>query len=755
MLLFLILLFIVIRPYLLKDSVELDKQTTQKDIERVKNHLLSTMDGLNRTNRDWAVWDDSFSFLTGDHSDFPKVNLQNDTFENNMVNFIIYLNKKNELVYQGGYDLQRHEPLELNADFYQAFLPIIQSKSNLHDTLLVSTNFGLTMSSLQSVYRSNNGGPSPGTLIMGKMISETTIRHMGEALSLPLTIKETKNRTAHLHVNVKPISETKIRGSLFLKSYSKQKAYEISLVNKRSFYLQKKVNIKQLFVYLILTTLFFILIIIVFLNHFVLTRVQDLSLQLKNIQNNKDLKSRIRLSNRQKDELLNLEGSINKMLASLEEKHNNITNLAFFDQLTSIPNRYMFFKEFSKRVGLHNQSFAVLFFDLDGFKWVNDSLGHKIGDILLNRVCQRVLPLIEEQDGIMARYGGDEFVILLQKESRVEIEEVAQKVMSAVGKEYQIHSFKTFVTASVGISMYPNDGYSMEQLLQNADIAMYEAKRKGKNQFIFFQDLTSDDSYRNLLEFEKDLKDALLNRQFELYYQVIVNGDNKRIAGVEALLRWNHPTKGIIPPATFIPIAEETGMMPSIGLWVLEDAVKQMKKWYQSGYDDLVLSVNISKSQMKDSSFIEKLDQILTKFQFPAHMLQLEITESDIEHYLREIDEFTKELKSRGVKIALDDFGVGTSSLLYLKELPIDVIKIDRSFIKDVPMQSFDSILLMGMLEIFSDLNMTIIVEGIEEEAQIEFICSKFQAKLQGYYFSRPIPAAMLELEFLNKRSDA
>lgn len=748
MFLFLTLLYIIIRPSLLEDSVKLDESNVQKDLETINLQLKSKMDNLNRTNRDWAVWDSTYFFIRGENPKYIDVNFQNDTFENNMVNFIVLLDYQNNLLYQKGYNYIHHKPLELDSDFYRVFLPIVQTADEMNNPQLVMTDLGLTMASIQSVYRSNGEGDSVGTLIMGKMVNESFVKRLGEGLSLNLSFKNVEPLTSQSLTRITPLSEKKLKGSYYLEDYSKKRTFEISLNSNRDFYTQKKAMIQQLSKTVLFTGLFFILLIIVLLNQFILSRVQNLSLQLMEIQTNKKVKSRINISKGHKDELTNLEHSINRMLASLEEKHNEIVQLAYYDQLTLLPNRYALYRQFTRLIAAFEGKLAILFFDLDGFKRVNDSMGHKTGDALLQSICERVLPIVNQQQGIMARYGGDEFIILLKYHEKFELEAFTEKLMLEVSKEHILSSFKADVTASVGISSYPQDGEDLEQLLQKADIALHEAKKNGKNQFIFYQDLTTNRNYIDLLELENDLKFALSNNQLEIYYQTIVCGKSHRISGVEALLRWHHPEKGMISPAVFIPMAEETGLMPAIGEWVLVEAVKQIGELHLKGFEDLTLSVNVSKSQMKDSRFIRKLDQILTESRFPPSLLQIEITESDVNNDLAELLHFSRELKSRKVKLALDDFGVGTSALAYLKELPIDVVKIDRNFIKNVPSEAFDTLLLSGIFEVITGLNLEVVIEGVESEEQLDYITFHFHSMIQGFYFSRPLPFSDLEKKF-------
>ncbi len=751
MFLFLSLLYFIIRPFLLDDSIKLDHSVTLENLERINNHFYSEMEYLNSLNRDWAVWDDTYLFMSKEYRSYPDVNLNDDTFENNYINFIVYINKQNKMIYQKGYDLQHHKPVVLDPNFYQVFLSILEQGEEINNSLLILTDYGLTITSLQSIYKSNGEGPIAGTLIMGKFINESYIADIGKELSLPISLSRTNNNSLPSLFKVDIISNLKLSGSLFLQDYLGKEAFKISFISDRKFYLQKISSMKVLYAYLLITSVIFVILTIVLLNRFVLSRVRLLSSQLTLIQDNKDIKSRIKISNGHKDEITNLENSINRALSALEDKHNEVVKLAYFDQLTLLPNRYLLFQEFERYKQQVSEEIAILFVDLDGFKRINDSLGHKVGDELLKIVCERVQPIIIEKEGIMARLGGDEFVLLIKYTDKTDLENVIQKIIFEIGKEYQIDRYKTFVTASIGVSIYRKDGITLAQLLQNADIAMYEAKRSGKNQSHFFADLNNNSSYKQFLELENDLLYALKQNQFELYYQIIVNGSSRQVVGVEALLRWKHPTKGMISPAKFIPIAEEIGLMPAIGQWVLEEAIKQMEEWHRKGMNHLTLAINLSKSQMKDQSFIEKLDQVLLESNFPASKLQLEITESNINNYLKEVIEFMKELKKRNVCIALDDFGVGTSSLQYLKELSIDIIKIDRNFIENVPTQSFDTLLLSGIFEIIKGLDLEVVVEGIERLEQLEFVTAHIHSNLQGFYFSKPLPSVELETILLKE----
>lgn len=748
MVLFLALLLTTIRPVVLEDAIKLDENEIQKELDTIYNQLLNNMDMIKRTNLDWSVWDDTYLFIKDKYQKYPEVNLQKHTFENTILNYMIFLDDKNQLVHQVGYDLANKRFLKLDQDFYKEFLTIVKTNNN-GKTHLITTEYGLTITSSEPVYPSSGNGDSVGTLIVGKIIDEKIIEELGKSLSIQLSLKKVKNPN-NLRTKVETINDKNIRGSLFLKDYVQDVEYELTFVERRSHYLQKKSVVNQLTIYLLFTSLITILLILFLLNRFIVSRIGKLSLQLNQIQENKEVTSRVTVSKVHKDELSKLENTINRMLASLEEKHNDVIKLAYYDQLTMLPNRYYLYDEFTNSIGDENSKIAVLFMDLDGFKRVNDSLGHEIGDKLLISITNRVSRLIKERNGLMSRFGGDEFVILVRFVQIEDLRLLVTNIINKVGEENHFSSLKTSVTASIGVSIYQQDGITLEELLQKADISMYEAKRKGKNQFLFYEELAVDSDYRDILELENDLKFALQKNQLELHYQPIICSINHNVVGVEALIRWNHPTKGIISPNLFIAVAEETGLMPKIGEWVLIEAIQKIGSLHLKGFNHLVLSINVSKTQMKNHYFIHKIDEVLAKYNFPPSMLQIEITESDISAYLKDILVFLGELKKRNIIIALDDFGVGTSSLLFLKELPIDVIKIDQNFIKNVPKEEFDTILLSGIFKVIKDLNKDVVVEGIEQEEQLIYITSQIRTKIQGFYFSRPLPFTVLENKYFN-----
>ncbi|MBB3112434.1 diguanylate cyclase (GGDEF)-like protein [Paenibacillus phyllosphaerae] len=488
MILFIALLYGIVSPLLVKGSKELDVNKTRKDIERVRNDLDEDMQLLTRTNSDWAVWDDTYLYLKGKMPQYVDVNLQEDTFENNQLSFMLYFNADNKLVYQQGYDLYSHQALKLAGDFQEAFVPIVGSSyGNLDKTLLIRTDLGLATISLKSVFTSDGDGPSAGALIMGRLITDGYFGIMAEELSLDLRfMEEGAYKQTMSTIIAEPVSETEIKGALLLTDYLNRYAYEVSFIAERHFYLNKKASIAQLGIFLCAAGLLFMLIMQVLLDRLILSRVYRVSQQLKTIQAEKNVHARIETNSNYQDELSVLEGSINTMLASLEEKHDEVKMLAYRDQLTLLPNRYMLETEFRKRIEADSATLYLLFFDLDGFKKVNDSLGHEAGDILLRTVANRVKPIVDEAGGMLARYGGDEFVILVNRRTDRELMLLLTAILDMLRLPFTIKSETVSVTGSIGISMSVRGDTTLDELMKEADIAMYEAKKNGKNQWAFY-----------------------------------------------------------------------------------------------------------------------------------------------------------------------------------------------------------------------------------------------------------------------------
>ena len=429
-----------------------------------------------------------------------------------------------------------------------------------------------------------------------------------------------------------------------------------------------------------------------------------------------------------------------------EKKHAEeyIRHLAQYDPLTNLPNRALFHDRMQHATSIANRSknkVALMFIDLDHFKNINDTLGHQEGDRLLQIIAERLSGCVRSQDTV-ARLGGDEFTVILENLKHAENAAiVAEKILKSLTDPIVIGTHEIISGASIGISIFPEDGNNTEAIIKNADIAMYKAKQEGRNQYQFYSIELSQ--YADLkFHMEKNLRHALENNELEVFYQPQVNLESGMISGAEALIRWNNPEKGLMSPADFLPFAEESGLIEPIGDWVLEIACTQAKAWQDQGLTKMRISVNVAGYQITHGHIIESTKAALKKSGLSAKYLELEITEDFFMDYLDKGVETLKALKDIGVSLAIDDFGTGYSSLSYLKQLPVDRLKIDRSFIIDILKDKDNDAIISTIITMAKNLGLSVTAEGAECDKQIQFLTKACCEEVQGYYFSRPVPAA-------------
>ncbi|MBH5319667.1 EAL domain-containing protein [Paenibacillus sp. GSMTC-2017] len=432
-----------------------------------------------------------------------------------------------------------------------------------------------------------------------------------------------------------------------------------------------------------------------------------------------------------------------------EEKHSKdkIQHLAFHDELTGMPNRRMFNQVLAQKIASRSGKFAVLVIDIDRFKMINDSLGHTYGDLFLQEVSRRLGQLLAGTNVMISRMGGDEFTIVCDSgDEHRDVAALAEQMIKVISHPYRLKESDFFVTASIGIAIYPDDGEDGVQLLKNADTAMYEVKKNGKNGYHFYSSELNE-QLRERIELEADLRRAIAGDQMYLYYQPQIRAGDSQMIGIEALVRWKHPTKGVVSPGAFIPIAEETGMIFELGGWVLREACRQMKEWHKSGGPLIPISVNLSSQQFHQSNLIAFIKEILDETGLEPQYLELEITESMMMDATVSTS-ILNELTDFGIRISLDDFGTGYSSLSYLKLLPIHKLKIDRSFVRDIAENTNDRAIVATIISMAQHLSMDVVAEGIETKEQLDILTDYDCKKIQGYYYSKPLPAIEVEEAF-------
>ena len=431
----------------------------------------------------------------------------------------------------------------------------------------------------------------------------------------------------------------------------------------------------------------------------------------------------------------------------LHQQKEAMSHLAHHDTLTRLPNRTLLHDRLHKAIQTAKRDgsiFAVLFVDLDHFKEINDSLGHNIGDQVLKKVAKRLQSIIRESD-TLARLGGDEFTIIMENlNNGHDASILAKKIIDILIKPLHVADHSLYVSCSIGISLFPNDGESVEDLLKFADTAMYKAKEDGRANYQFYSAEMTTLAFERVI-MEANLRNALQKSEFEVYYQPQVNGHSDSLIGMEALVRWKHPQMGFIFPSKFIPLAETTGLIVQLDRYVMREAMHQLHTWYAEGLNPGVLALNLSLQQIKQKDFIEYVEQLFIDTECKPEWVEFEVTESSIMTNTQEAIKVLKQLSDLGVTIAVDDFGTGYSSLSYLKKLPIDKLKIDQSFVRELPDDEEDAAITQAVIALAKSLKLNIIAEGVETKEQKEFIVQNGCDNIQGYYYSRAVDKEQFE----------
>ncbi|MCW8933913.1 MAG: EAL domain-containing protein [Gammaproteobacteria bacterium] len=464
----------------------------------------------------------------------------------------------------------------------------------------------------------------------------------------------------------------------------------------------------------------------------------------------------IRIENHSEDEIGVLSEGFNKMLAYIQvnderlehelsernKTEEHLDKLAYFDVTTNLPNRHFFHKQLDqavKRAISSNQKMVLLFLDLDNFKTVNDTAGHKTGDLLLKQASSRLTGVLRQNDYI-CRIGGDEFAIIIENVNDIsDISTVTKKCIEILSNPFELDGNIFFIGASIGISICPDDTSTSNDLLINADMAMYEAKTNGKNNYQYYNH-GMNLKHSHKFQIESDLRHAISMNQLELYYQPQIDSNSDQIIGFEALMRWTHHENGIISPDVFIPIAEKTGLILPLGKWLIETACIDANQFIDSGITDFTVSINISGIQIRDKSFIKNITDSLSSTGLDPRHLEIELTESTLMDDSDLVIKKVNALKKLGIKIAIDDFGTGFSSMSYLKSFPVSKLKIDKGFITGLPNSNEDTAIVRAIIAMSHGLNINVIAEGVERQDQVDLLKELSCDMFQGYYYAKPVP---------------
>ena len=812
---FAMVLFILSQTVLLVSYKALEEEDARRNAKRAVSSLEAEIKALGSLNVDWGSWDETYEFMAKRGDEYIRSTLNVETLVKQRLNIVAYIKTDGKLIYGKSLDYKRLTEGQLPSGLITHIAPgsILLRKGEdgggVEGVVIVDEKVMIITS--YPVLTSEGKGPVRGTLIMGRYLDEEEVKRLEETVHMPVSVDRLKPETPDEGVapevkgagdrfRAAPVSDDMVAGWGIVDDIYGTPALIIRVDLPRSIYMQGKRNVLYFILYLLVAAAASTIAATIFLKKSVLSRLISLGSNLVEIGRTGKLSMRVAAEGM--DELSLLGNEVNRMLGSLEvmeaermdaevrlrKAHNEledrvkertadleeanialkdeisqrmrmegvIREMAYHDSLTGLPNRMLFMDRLNQVItrGQWRKGTvaAVLFFDLDNFKVINDTLGHASGDELIKTVAGLMGQALRDGDTV-ARFGGDEFAMLLQDLARVDdIPIVIDKVLQSLKMPISLAGQEVFINASIGVAVYPHDGNDSVALLKNADIAMYHAKGKGGNNFQMYNPSMAEKAMERLTIGNK-LRVALDRQEFLLFYQPILDLDLGKITGAEALIRWQSPDMGLVSPANFIPLAEESGLIVPIGEWGLMEACAYTKRMHANGFPDLSISVNISVRFFMEERFVDTVASVLRDTGLDHRLLNLEITESLLMTNVGEAMVKMNEIKKLGVGFSIDDFGTGYSSLSYLKSLPISQLKIDRSFIRDTTASDDSRLIVTAMIKLAQSLRLDVVAEGVETREQLDFLISQGCRKIQGYLFSKPLPADAYAA-FLKKKPD-
>lgn len=727
-----------------KSFLHLEQEAAISNLQRVDESLQQMATSVNSVLGSWSIWDDTYKFMADKNQQYIKSNLQINSFSSSDVDMVLYFDKSGKPFYSVASDTTRTKIIPVPKGLSDYLDPhgklVYQPTPDSGTTGIISLPDGLLFVAAHSIVTSKQTGPVRGTLMMGKHFTESSLKKLKDITKVNVSIyplNEIKNNTpllrtydqlkAHDYL-IHPINDSILIAYTLLKDINGKPIAIIKANITRKIYLA---GLQTIHYYNILTIAFSIMLVTLLwtsLNTLIIKRIEKMTKKMASGETSSEAINNTNF------------GTLDEVsFVSLLYQH------ATHDQLTGLGNRHLLYQGFQNRIETipNGNNVICVFIDIDHFKYVNDTLGHEIGDELLVFVAKQLKSFLRGGD-IASRLGGDEFVVMLFDVKPDMIAQVVDRLFSALKKVVIISGHELTITCSMGISIYPTNGNDVPTLLKNADFALYRAKEFGRNQYQYY----SDELKRTIQEANKkelELQRAIDNKELCLYYQPIYDTFSKNITNAEALIRWNHPERGILPAAEIIPIAEKCGLIIPIGQWVLKTACAQAKAWQDQGLPRIPIAVNLSLLQIKSLSINKLVTETLEATGLDPHYLELELTETSYVELTPTVLNELQMLKERGIKLAVDDFGVGYSGLGYLKRLPIHKLKIDQSFIRDIHTDTDDRAIVLAIIAIAHQLSLQVVAEGVETNEQLEFLRKHYVDSVQGNYLSKPVDSASFE----------
>lgn len=802
---FLAFTYVGSKLFLLQSFLELEHDRADKDLSRVDQALDQVSYALYTFTSDWSHWTDLYEFMQGKKPDFIPNNINMTAFVNSNINILSYWNNEGKLVVGSAVDTDKGKiiafPKGLEKYIYPGSLLLDRKdvEKDVRGYMLVDS--GIMLVAASAVTDGDKALPILGAMVNARNLDQALVNKISETtkVDLKLFLLNDIQRDSELkqHLNLiatnqtghysQPINQNQLEGYTVIKDLYGKAVGMFRMTTPRGIYTTGLKAINYYLIAIIALGILVSLLMMWLLRYLIIQRLERLDKTVATIGSTGTIQQRVEATGN--DELTSVSIEINHMLdiiqASQEKLEHRVqertkelqkTNvqlkqeiterksverelivhkehlvrLAHYDNLTALPNR-VFFNEILNKAINHakrqNKKLAVLFIDLDRFKTINDALGHPMGDLVLKDMGNRFSGLLRAGD-ILARLGGDEYIILLNDIGQPKFAgSFADKILSTCSQAMKIETHEFHLTASVGISVFPNDGNCLEDLQKNADMAMYKAKRSGGSTYNFYTQEMNIAATEHI-KLEAELRKAIQNQEFVLHFQPQMDLRDGAIKRVEALIRWEHPELGMVSPAKFIPLAEETGLILPIGEWALKEACRINKSWQNEGYDPIIVAVNLSPIQFRHQDFSEVISQVLKETELSAKHLEIEITETammdDVEIGISRL----QKISELGVHISVDDFGTGYTSISYLKRFPISILKIDQHFIKGIPDNQNDVAITSAVIALGHNLGFEIVAEGVETAEQMQYLAEHGCDLIQGYYLSRPLPASKIILQF-------
>ncbi|EKD71424.1 MAG: hypothetical protein ACD_46C00184G0004 [uncultured bacterium] len=804
-LIFLGLTYIGSRVILLKSFLSLEHDRADQDLGRIDQALDQVNYALSTFTADWSHWTDMYDFMQGKKPEFIPNNVNMTAFVTSHINLFSYWDKQGKPVIAAAFDTNKQQQIGFPPGLEKYIYPgsiLMEKKDANHDVRgYVLTSQGIMLIASSALTDGDMLLPPIGASIFGRNLDNDLVAKIAETAKVDIKfyILNEIEKSAQLknYFNIisrdpkghysTPIDNKLLEGFTLIKDIYNKPIGMFRMTTPRAIYLTGLQSVNFYLLSFVILGVIFSILMLWLLRVLIIKRLEHLDKEIAEISDKNVVNQRVDASGT--DELTSVSVEINHMLDIIQASHDQLehrveertqelqkTNiqlqqeiserksverelivhkehlirLAHYDNLTSLPNR-VFFNEILNKAISHskrrNTVLAVLFIDLDRFKTINDALGHTFGDLVLKEMGNRFNGLLRAGD-ILARLGGDEFIILLNDIGHPKFAgPVAEKIITACAQPVKIETHEFFITASIGISVFPDDGDSLESLQKNADMAMYKAKKAGGGIYQYYTH-EMDIAAHEHIKLEASLRKAIQNKEFVLFLQPQLNLKNGKIKGVEALIRWDHPELGLISPAKFIPLAEETGLIMPIGEWALLEACRLNKQWQDEGYEPITIAVNISPKQFRHQDVAQIVADSLKESGLQPKWLEVEITETAVMDNADTAINKLNSISAMGVRISVDDFGTGYTSINYLRQFPVSVLKIDQTFIKGIPNNQNDLAITSAVIALGHNLGLEVVAEGVETAEQMQYLADHNCDLIQGYFLSRPLPASKIVDQF-------